>query len=309
MPEKKYTPKLAIDSYKNYASGLSKKENAKALKITTTTLERWEKSESLFKHAKTTGKKDAKPSKEKLSKQLKEQRETLTRKHRTELSEHKAQHRTELRALKEQHAKALKEQDKANKTLKANYTPQSFLEYIHGHLSDDLKDLFNQLDLLDQEATNRVSQFEQILNRTTDQDKQSLLLHAYVKSGFNMSMALRVVRLRKSTLDRWIIEDDNFALVMNEIQWHRKNFVESALFALVHAGDTKAVIFANQCLNRDRGFVNRVEMRVEEIGASEIDWDISDLDLPPDVIELVIDAIEKREQDQKAITVEGGVAE
>ena len=183
----------------------------------------------------------------------------------------------------------------------------NFLDYVYGQLPDELKDVFDHLNIADKPESN-VRKVERMLSKHSVEDRQRLLLHSYVYSCFDMSSAMRMAHVKKETLDRWVKNDINFAEILNELNWHRKNYVEGALFRRIEAGDTKAIIFANECINRDRGFIKRVDVRVEETQTSNIDWDIADLDLEPEVMEKVLKAIEQKEQQMDLITIEGSVA-
>jgi AcrR family transcriptional regulator len=131
--------------------------------------------------------------------------------------------------------------------------------------------------------------------------RQHLFLHSWVASNYNASEACKFVGISKHTLDRWVERDIDFAQMVEEVRWHRKNFIEGALMGLVARGDTAAVIYANRTQNVDRGYGKTTEVNINHSGTVQHSaLDIDKLNLPMDVKLQVLEAI--REANREAGT-------
>jgi hypothetical protein len=95
--------------------------------------------------------------------------------------------------------------------------------------------------------------------------QQQLFLHALVSSHFSPSRAMSRVGITKRKLDVWMNEDPEFAEMVEEMNYHKKNFFEELLVQRARAGDTQAIVFANKTLNKDRGY--GVSMSVQHSGS------------------------------------------
>lgn len=140
----------------------------------------------------------------------------------------------------------------ARKACKGNgETVMDWHDYVYERLSDDLKETWRKINRCDS-FKNGVERIEYILADRGLRVRQSLFVHAWVMGNFSISKALKRVNVSKGTFDLWRKNDPGFAELIEELIWHKKNFVEDHLIKLIAGGDTSATIFANRTLNRDR---------------------------------------------------------
>lgn len=173
--------------------------------------------------------------------------------------------------------------------------------YIYGLLPPEVKKVWDRLEYWS-EHENGYTKIEQLMKGQTRRVQQMLFVNATVVHGFNPSVACRMCALDRITIDRWLEEDPDFAKLVEEVDWHRKNFFEQALTDLVQARNPFAVIFANKTKNRDRGYGERAEVEVKHSGAVEhhhshtvVSVDL--LKLPLEVRCQLLDAVEAHQED------------
>ncbi|MGB4092737.1 MAG: hypothetical protein WBK46_12485 [Ruminococcus flavefaciens] len=95
-----------------------------------------------------------------------------------------------------------------------------------------------------------------------------------------MSRACRAFRITRKTFYEWLKTDEHFRALIDEAREEIKDFAESQLLTLmkgipkldeqgriigwVSRPDTAAIIFFNKTRNKDRGYVERMEIRSRE---------------------------------------------
>ena len=87
--------------------------------------------------------------------------------------------------------------------------------------------------------------------------RQHLFLHALVATCFKPTQALSKLGMSKAELDGWM-SDPGFASLVNEMNWHKKNFFEEAFLDLVAEREPSAVLHAMKTINSDRGYGTKV---------------------------------------------------
>lgn len=137
----------------------------------------------------------------------------------------------------------------------------SFKDYVYKHLSPDLQGLWSEIMMCEKGGT-PLSRLEAKIKSKGTLGRQHLLIHALIHSNFNLSKALRLTNTPKSTLELWVQKDDNFAKILDEIDWHKRNFFEGALTALVKKGHAPAILFVNKTLNANRGYGDKITKNV-----------------------------------------------
>lgn len=167
----------------------------------------------------------------------------------------------------------------------------SLADYVYGHLSEDSKDVWNKLEFWQENEKGCTrQQIEAVFLGKKKQVRQEVFLHALVRSGFNCSEACHMVGITRFTLNAWR-QEDAFRRLVDEIQWHKKNFFEHALMDLVEQRHPGAVIFVNRTVNQDRGYGERVT--VDHTGLDR-EFSVEDLDLDLDTRKKILEAIRKR---------------
>lgn len=136
---------------------------------------------------------------------------------------------------------------------KVDQTASTFREYVYKNLEDDLRVIWDEIMDCDKAKT-PLARMEAKLKSAGKMGRQNLFLYALVHTNFNFSEALRLCNISRSIVERWIAQDPDFGRLMDEIEWHKKNFFEGALTALVKEGHPGAVLFVNKTYNADRGY-------------------------------------------------------
>ena len=174
----------------------------------------------------------------------------------------------------------------------------TFKDYLYSHLSPKLRDIWEKIQEA-QELSNGRERVEVMLKNKGRRLKQNLLLYALSQTMFNVTRSLNMLCIPKKTFDNWCKNDPEFADLISEIHWHKKNFIENALLTRVAAGDTTAIIFAAKSQCADRGYGDKIQ--VEHTGSIEhrFSVNVADLDLDLDTRKKLLQAARK----QKAIDV------
>jgi hypothetical protein len=138
----------------------------------------------------------------------------------------------------------------------------SFRDYVYDQLSPELKDLWDEINYCDSKD-NAIAKVEVLLSHAGKRARQHLFIYSLTSSNFNVTKAMKRVNLSRTVLRYWVDSDPEFAELIEEINWHKKNFFEEALVKLVAEGETPAVIFANKTINKDRGYAPKMELEVK----------------------------------------------
>jgi len=136
---------------------------------------------------------------------------------------------------------------------------QDFHEYIYQKLPPHLAKIWDEIQAVEHEE-NSILKIEAMLKGAGKRGRQHLFLHALVTSNFNVSRACSMMNMSRKTFENWVTHEPEFGELMQEIDFHKKNFFESALIGLVAGGDSSATIFVNKTINRDRGYNEKIEL-------------------------------------------------
>jgi len=145
--------------------------------------------------------------------------------------------------------------------------------HVGNSLPNELRELWDELV---EEKSDREAVLYNLATRG-DFDKQRLLVHALSVTRFDLNSCCRLLDISKAQLDKWAKDDPRFPKLWEEVHFQKKNFVESKLMELVADGNSRAVLFANERLNREQyGQEIKVTGQVQHVHAH---IDISKLDL------------------------------
>lgn len=173
-------------------------------------------------------------------------------------------------------------------------------QFIYDRLSPDVRELWDKINEYDQ-YPNGVVQIEKILQTHGKYVRQQLFLYALIHNNFSASRAMAKVNISKDVMDDWIAKDPKFAMLVEEIQYHKKNFVEESLMQLIAEGETSAVIFANKTLNKDRGYTPILQ--VEHSGSIDhnhsVSFDLDELEVTNACKMEILAAIRLRDEKKK----------
>jgi hypothetical protein len=186
--------------------------------------------------------------------------------------------------------------DEARKT---DGKAETFLEYVYDHLPEDLQDSWREILKSDKQGGSVV--LEKMLKDKGRKGRQMLFLHALLHHNFNLSKACKAVMIPKTTLDTWLAADEEFSRLIEEMDWHKKNYFEDAFFQLVKEGNPSAVIYANKTYNADRGYGSKkvIEKNVNVSGSiahGHAILDVSELDLPLEQRKKILQAMRAKKE-------------
>ena len=167
---------------------------------------------------------------------------------------------------------------------------KTFAEMAFSRLSPELQETFSQLQALQMEP-NPEKRAEMLLEGSGKRSRQTLFVHALIHCGFRMLDACRFVGVSRATVQKWKESDPDFLQLMDQVHEMKKDFCEGALMGLVASGNAPAVLFTNRTLNRDRGYDPKITISHE--GNVKHQVDISQLNLPVKVLEMVMKAVEQ----------------
>lgn len=84
-------------------------------------------------------------------------------------------------------------------------------------------------------------------------------LHALEATHGIVSVAAQNCGIGRSTLYRWLEEDEAFKRALEDIREAAIDYVESKLLSLIDSGDTGSTIFFLKTRGKKRGYVERTE--------------------------------------------------
>jgi len=173
-------------------------------------------------------------------------------------------------------------------------------EYIFGKLPLHLQELWEEITWAEVEL-NPIKRVEALLVDHGKRARQHLFIHALVASNFNVSASCSKVNISRKTFEHWVTNEPDFAELMDEMTWHKKNYFESALIRLVARGDTSAILFVNRTQNRDRGYNDKQVVEHQgTINHNHTVIQVDKLDLPLDVRRTILEAV-RAQRHQEAI--------
>lgn len=176
--------------------------------------------------------------------------------------------------------------------------------YVYKNLSPTARKVWDKLKSIREDGSfdddARYEIVDEIMASCTKRTMYELFLHALVTTNFSASEACAMVGITHNNLKNWILNSPEFRDVIREIDWHKGNFFESALFRLVEKGDSAAIIFANKTYNKKRGYSEKYEVEVTD-NSDQPRTTVDDLDLPLEVKIAIRDALRRKKENQLAL--------
>lgn len=179
------------------------------------------------------------------------------------------------------------ELEQAREMAERNRSKGALKNYIISHLSQENRVLWDRLIKM-----STLEEINAIFKRKPNKVRQQLFCHAILHTGYDLSKACFMVGINRVKLEGWR-QDPVFLQMLEEIQFHKKNFFEHALIGLISDGYPGAIIYANRTINRDRGYDEKVTIENTNTGIT-VDWDIGNLDLDLPTMKKVLAAVEKK---------------
>lgn len=183
---------------------------------------------------------------------------------------------------------------------------KTFRDYIYGQLSPPIKRIYDKIMAFDKEIKETGDPDGTIFQKLSvlvegqgRRMRQHILIHAFIANNFNMSLAMKIAQTPVREYQKWK-EDPEFQMLLEELNWHKANFFESALIGLVSQGDSACTIFANKTYNRKRGYNEKVDINIntKENNVSPLDV-LNKLDLPLEVRKELLIAVRKAKENSQ----------
>lgn len=177
----------------------------------------------------------------------------------------------------------------------------NFRRYVYRRLPPQLQAIWDRINKLEKKK-NGITRIEAILEDAGKAARQHLFLYAWCTGGFNSSAACRAVNISRQMYEEWYKSDPDFHALFDEMDQHKKDFMEGALMDLIEERDTSAVIFANKTYNQDRGYGQKLEVKHSgQITHNVNVIKIADLDLDIEQKKILLQAIRERNDSLEAI--------
>lgn len=132
-------------------------------------------------------------------------------------------------------------------------------DWVYNRMSDAHKKLWDQICELGKEGD--IGRIERMLQKEGEGARKYMFLNALATSLFNPTQACRKVNIPYGQFKRWCQDDPEFAGMIVEMEEHKDNAGEAALYSLVTEDkDPAAVIFYNKTRNKKRGYGDKLEI-------------------------------------------------
>lgn len=158
----------------------------------------------------------------------------------------------------------------------------TIFDYVYGCLPEELRTLWDEIDAITELDHSKREISHKELKQYSNAYQQVLFIHALCTTRFDYTKAMKKVGLSLKKYQAWLKEDSGFKDLVEEVQFHKKNFFENALLDQVQMGETSAIIFCNKTINKDRGYGDKLEVvqdvQVESTTTSQ-SLDLNKLDL------------------------------
>tara|TARA_A100000171_G_scaffold53079_1_gene76404 strand:- start:68185 stop:68991 length:807 start_codon:yes stop_codon:yes gene_type:complete len=184
----------------------------------------------------------------------------------------------------------------------------SFSNYVLQSLSPEAKDTWDQIDFW-REGLSGQEQIREILSGKCKRVRQEIFVHALLNTSFNLSEACRLSCTPHTTLRTWQERDLEFRQMMEEIEWHKKNFFEGSLIALVEQQHPGATIHVNETINADRGYSKRLNIHHTGDGSAGGGISLEMLNLPEEMLLFIHNRMKELQEQADAMEAEAQVVE
>lgn len=167
-----------------------------------------------------------------------------------------------------------------------------FHDYVYDRLAPKLKETWDKIEECEK-LDNGVERIEALLGHAGVRARQHLFVYSLTQSQFNVSKSLRKLNITRHVYDNWCANDPDFAALVDEIHFHKKNFYENAFNRQVKQGQILAVLHAVKTQCRDRGFGDKIEVKHTGTVTHQHTVNITDLQLPLELRQAVLQALRR----------------
>ena len=135
---------------------------------------------------------------------------------------------------------------------------KTFGDYIYQQLSPELQDLWTEVEACAQ--LDDPERIEKLLANGGKGARQHLFIHSLATTCFNISKSMSLLNVSRKTYDNWRKFDPGFAELLDEMEFHKDNFFETAFMGRVQAGDTAAILHAVKSKLGHRGYNDKLQV-------------------------------------------------
>ncbi len=166
----------------------------------------------------------------------------------------------------------------------------TFHNYVYDRLPDKLRATWDAIQECEK-AENGIERIEALLGKSGIRARQHLFIYSLTQTQFNVSKSMRKLNIPRKDYQNWCANDPDFAALIDEIHFHKKNFFESAFIRQVHAGNILAVLHGVKTQCRDRGYNDKIEIQHSGTVTHNHTVSVTDLDLPVTVRQTILAAL------------------
>lgn len=181
----------------------------------------------------------------------------------------------------------------------------SYQEYVYNKLDPRAQKHWDRImkAWTSKDKTTRRAALVEAIDGVRDASKnvrQGLFVHALIKTGFDGSKACEITGVPYSTYKSWEKYDPHFQHLLEELDWHRENFLESSFYKLVKRGNSAAILHGVKTKLAHRGYGTKVEFTGKMTHEHEDKISFEDLNLDLETQKKLLKAYEQKEK-QKAL--------
>ena len=169
----------------------------------------------------------------------------------------------------------------------------TMVDYVFDRLTDEGKRVWRKLNRLDKKGKATVEDLDALFAHHGTLMRQQIALYAWTSNNYSISAALKKAGISRDRWEAWK-KDKDFAKLVKEITWHKKNFFEDGLCQLVADGNASATIYANKTQNADRGYSEKLDINITG-NFQHQHMLIGDLDLDLDTRRIILEAVKRKE--------------
>lgn len=162
-------------------------------------------------------------------------------------------------------------------------------DHVYHSLDDEARAVWDQVRGVEDLKSSRSARL--LMERQGLRLKQHLFLYALFECDFSRTQACRKLGLNPRAVDNWC-QEPGFRKLLKGVHECKKDYAESALFRLIKANDVAAILFANRTLNRDRGYGDRLDVKVQ--GEVEHKVTLDQLGLPLETRKQLLEAVRRQ---------------
>ena len=177
----------------------------------------------------------------------------------------------------------------------------TFSSYIYKHLSPEVKEIWDDIVFWESHG-NANERIQEILSGRPKRIRQELFIHALISSSFDVSEACRLSLVTRGQISDWSTNDLHFGQMMEEIEWHKKNYFEGRLVKLVDQGHPLAILHVNKTLNADRGYHEKYHIHHTGNAGGSLSaggFNIDELDLDLATRKKILAAVRQKTEEQE----------